>query len=160
MFNFDEFLIDSYLDSNNTPLYHFTDSWTLVNMILEDNSLKIGNFKNPTEMGDKNILSLTRDVNFKLEHRDNEVMICLDKNKLLNKYKIVSYDFYIHTKKDNHKKWEIDRKRFENEEIIYTEIKDLNKYILSIKFIDVNIYNEYKKQLSKFIDKYNLKIEY
>jgi hypothetical protein len=93
-------------------------------------------------------------VNFKLEHRDSEVMICLDKNKF------VPYDFYIHTKKDSHKKWEIDRKRFENEEIIYTEIKDLNKYILYIKFIDVNIYNEYKKQLSKFIDKYNLKIEY
>lgn len=160
MFNFDEFLIDSYLDSNNAPLYHFTDAWTLINMILEDNSLKIGNFKHPTEMGDKNILSLTRDINFKLKHRDSEVMICLDKNKLINKYKIVPYDFYIHTKKDSHKKWEIDRKRFENEEIIYTEIKDLNKYILYIKFIDINIYNEYKKQLSKFIDKYNIKIEY
>lgn len=160
MLNFDEFIIDSYLDSNNAPLYHVTDAWTLVNLILKENILKVGYFNHPTEIGNGKFLSLSRDISFRNDHRDNEVIICLDKNKLINNYKIVPYDFYIHTKKEKYKKWEVDRKRFENEEIIHTEIKKLNKYIVYIKFIDIDLYNEYEYQLSKYIDEYNIKIEY
>ena len=122
--------------------------------------MKIGGFEHPTEIGSSNILSLTRDINFRLDHRDNEVIICLDKNKLLNNYKIIPYDFYIQTNKEVYKKWEIGRNRFENEEILYKEIKDLNKYILYIEFLNIDIYNEYKIQILNYIKKYNIEIKY
>lgn len=138
-------------------MYHFTDAWTLVT-ILNDNILNIGYFDHPTEIGDTKMLSLTRDINFRLDHRDNEVIICLDKNKLINNYKITPYDFYIKTNKEFLKKWELDRIRYENEEILYKKIKDLNKYILYIKFIDTDVYNEYERQISEYVKKYKIKI--
>ncbi len=70
MFNFSDFIEESYLDSSKAPLYHYTNIYTFYK-ILNDNKLNIGFFENP--FLDKNIkfISLSRDPNLNLSYYIN-----------------------------------------------------------------------------------------
>jgi len=46
MFNFNDFIEESYLDSSKAPLYHYTNIYTFYK-ILNDNKLDISFFENP-----------------------------------------------------------------------------------------------------------------
>ena len=46
MFNFYEFIEESYLDSSKAPLYHYTNIYSFFK-ILNDDKLSVGFFENP-----------------------------------------------------------------------------------------------------------------
>jgi hypothetical protein len=46
MLNFNDFIDESYLESNFTTIYHFTNNYYLLT-ILRENVLKVGWFDNP-----------------------------------------------------------------------------------------------------------------
>jgi hypothetical protein len=161
MLSFKEFIIESYLNSSKAPLYHITTASKLID-IFDSNTLNIGIIKHPTEKGDLEILSLTRDLSLDIPHIDRDVIICLDKDKLSHNYKFIPYDFFIHTNKEIHKKWEKDRiNPFESEEISHKNIKNLNKYIIYIEFESLEFYKKYyEKKLIDYINKYNIDIRF
>lgn len=149
-----DFIDESYLDSSNAPLYHLTTSWSL-NQILKSNELSIGYFDH--KIGDKilKIVSLTRDKNLNIDSKEFELKISLDKNRLVNRYKLRPYDFF--GAKSDRKKWEIDRVNpYESEEITECNIKDLNQYILYIDFFDVGFIYPYLKDIKTYLNKYNI----
>jgi hypothetical protein len=117
MYNFNEFIDESYLDSSKAPLYHYTNIYSLYK-ILNDDKLNIGFFENP--FLDKNIkfISLSRSPNLDLSYykMDLDVVIELDNNKLRDR-----------------------KEPFEFEEIILKDIEGIKSYILSINFIDDSI---------------------
>ncbi len=149
-----DFIDESYLDSSNAPLYHFTTTWSL-NQILKSNELSIGYFDH--KIGDKilKIVSLTRDKNLNIDNKEFELKVSLDKNRLVNRYKLRPYDFF--GAKSDRKKWEIDRVNpYESEEITECNIKDLNQYILYIDFFDVSFIYPYLKDIKTYLNKYNI----
>jgi hypothetical protein len=149
-----DFIDESYLYSNNAPLYHFTNTWSL-NQILTSNELFIGHFDHKIDDRIVKIISLTRNRNFDVKYKEFDVKICLDKDKLINNYKLKPYDFF-NTKSDK-KKWEIDRiNPYEFEEVVECNIKDLNKYILYIDFFEIDSIYTYLIDMKKYINKYNI----
>jgi hypothetical protein len=141
MFNFNDFIEESYLDSSKAPLYHYTNIYTFYK-ILNDNKLNIGFFENP--FLDKNIkfISLSRDPNLNLSYYkiDLDVIIELDNNKLRNNYKLIPYDYFVRSGKTEYTKSDLRRKDpFEFEEIILKDIENIKSYILSVNFLDDSI---------------------
>jgi hypothetical protein len=158
--DFFDFIDEGYLDSNHAPLYHFTDNWYL-RRIVRTNSLQVGFFEHDinSDSDKKNIVSLTREKNFKILHKNFTVKICLDKNKLVNGYKISPYDFFIKNGTEIYSKWNTKRiKPFESEEIVYYDIDNLNRYILYIDFFDISYLYECLDDIRDYIDKNNVEI--
>lgn len=154
--NFNSFEIDeSYLESNFAPLYHFTSSLILKEILLSD-QIDIGYYDNPFNKQNIKFVSLTRNKIFK-NYRDSNIRIELDKNKLKNDYKIISYDYFIHSQQEIYPKSNLKRKKeFEFEEIVLKNISNLHKYILSINIDNVDSFYGLKYFLILYIDKYNL----
>jgi hypothetical protein len=146
--NFSNLSLDeSYLKSNFAPLYHFTYDWVLES-ILEDNTLKTGWVENDFFDKKIKIVSFTRERNLDLSHYKNDlnIIIELDKNKMtLNAYKFYPYDFFIQTKKEKFTKSDLRRKQpFEFEEASIKDIVNIDKYLLSVTFLNDSIFNSYK----------------
>lgn len=148
--DFVDFIDESYLDSNHVPLYHFTYTWSLVG-IFKSNVLSLGHY----DHNSKRILSLTRDKNFDIPHREFEVKLCLDKDKLFYNYRTNPYDFF--SDKPDKKKWEIGRKNpFESEEFVDCDIRYLDKYILYVDFFDVSYTYTYLSEIKTYINRHNI----
>lgn len=132
---------ESYLDSNFAPLYHHTTTHSFYN-IMSENILKTSEIEHPFKSKKVKMVSLTRNSNLDISYFKAflDVVIELDRNKLNKKYKIIPYDFFIHTKKEILPKSNIKReKEYEFEEIIPTDIKNISEYIISINFKDDSI---------------------
>ncbi len=158
MKKFQEFIEESYLESNHAPLYHYTDIYGF-NDIIKSNTLKVGIYDNIFK--DKKIkmvsLSRNKNVDFGYYKYFMDVIIELDKNKLMKNYKIIPYDFFIHTNKENRTKDDLLRKSpFEFEEIILTDVKDILKYIISVDFKNKTFLNA--NETIPILDKNNIKI--
>ena len=127
---------ESYLESNYAPLYHYTDVYSFKN-IINTNILKTGLYDNIFKDKKIKMISLARnkDIDFSYYRDFMDIIIELDKSKLVKNYKIIPYDFFIHTHKetktkDNH----LRKSPFEFEEIILTDIEDIIKYTISVNF--------------------------
>lgn len=150
---------ESYLKSNFGPLYHFTDVFSLKE-ILNTNSLNIGLYDNMVFGEIRKTISLTRDKNFKFDFRNTSVRLSLDKNKLLNNYKILPFDYFIQSRKEDKSKSNIDRKLpYESEEIIKRKISNLNEYLIDINFLKkVSDIFSVKTEILNYSNKYNVDI--
>ena len=156
---FDDFN-EKYLDSNFGPLYHFTDLWVL-KIIMESNSLNIGYYDNPIRNKEIKIISLTRNKDLNLDMRDDQfVRLRIDKNKLMQKYEIIPYDYFINSNKEIYPKSNLKRKsKYESEEVILKPIINLHIYLLSIDFVSNDIFRtlyKMKKELIDYVNKYNI----
>jgi hypothetical protein len=144
---FGSFIDESYLDSNHAPLYHFTNSFYL-ELILEENELKVGWFENPFFNDKLKMISFSRNKKLDLNYykEDINVIICLDKYKLINRgYKFYPYDFFIQSGKETLPKSNIKRKEsFEFEEATLKNIINIDNYLLSVDFINESLYDSYK----------------
>ena len=117
--------------------------------ILVDNVLKRSWFQNPVNDKFINIVSLTRFKKLNLIHYKEfcDCVIELDKNKLSQNYKIYKYDFFIHAKQEDKPKWDINRiSPFEFEEMVLKDINFIDKYILSINFLNIDLSDEYSSK--------------
>jgi hypothetical protein len=145
--NFNSFIEESYLDSNYAPIYHFTNNF-YIDSILEDNELKVGWFENPFFGKKVKIISFSRSNKLDLSHyKDNiNVILCLDKNKLIiNGFKLHPYDFFIQIGKETLPKSNKERKQpYEFEEATLKNISNIDKYLISIDFLNGSIYDSYK----------------
>jgi hypothetical protein len=141
LFNYLNFIEESYLDSNFAPLYHRTTTYGIFDIISSD-VLKMTDFENLFN-GDKiKMVSLTRNKNLNLDYYKPflDVIIELDVNELRKKYKILKYYFFIHSKKEDKPKSNIYRQEpFEFEEIILKDVKNISDYIISVNFEDNSI---------------------
>ena len=148
--NYLDFSEESYLDSNFAPLYHKTNTYDLYHIIIS-NVLKMTNFENIYSGKVIKMVSLTRNKNLNLDYYKPylDVNIKLDRNKLMKKYKIIQYDFFIHNNKENKPKSNIFRSSpFEFEEIILKDVKNILEYIISIDFLNDSIID---KQIADII---------
>lgn len=152
--DFTEYINEIYLDSGIAPLYHSTNTYYL-NDILDENILKVGWFENPYLGKSIQMISLSRNKNYK---SDNNVILELDKNKMLiDGYKIIPYDYFIHSMVEYYPKSSLKRKsKFEFEEIVLTDITEIDRYILSINFMGDSMFTN-PQLINKIIDK-NIKI--
>ena len=135
LFNYSDFS-ESYLNSNFAPLYHLTTIYGLIE-IINSNILKMSEFDNIYQGKNIKMISFTRNKNINLDYYKPflDIIIELDTNKLKKKYKIFKYDFFIHCKKEDKPKSNIDRKEpFEFEESILSDIDNILDYIISIDF--------------------------
>lgn len=150
--------VESYLKSNDAPLYHFTSSFVL-NEILLSNKITVGYYKNPYLKDFFYFVSLTRNKNFE-NYRTANLSIELNKDKLKNNYKIIPYDYFIHSKMEKYPKSNMNRiKEYEFEEIILNDIENLNKYISAINFSDLDNFYKCRNNLENYIFKYGLNID-
>lgn len=127
---------ESYLNSNFVPLYHITNDYYL-SKILKDDKITRGWFENPYKDLKIKMVSLTRNPKMELNFKeDSNVIIELDKNKMINKgYKFLPYDFFIHSKKENMPKSSIIRKEiFEFEECSFRDIENVSDFMISVNF--------------------------
>lgn len=159
--DFSGFIDESYLDSNHGPLYHYTTTYQFID-ILESNTLKVSQFESPVK-GKKEkvkIVSLTRNKDFDFSYYKPylDVIIELDKNELLKKYKILPYDYFIQSGRDDKTKSNPDRKFFEFEEIILTDIINIDKYILSVNFRNDSIFSNPVAKILPILKNKNIKI--
>ena len=157
--NFTDYIEESYLDSNHAPLYHICGIHSLYD-ILKDNILKKGYFENPLNGEFLHMVSLTRYKKLNLNYYKEfcECIIELDKNKLSQNYKIYKYDFFIHAKQEDKPKSNINRnKPIEFEEMILNDILNIDKYILSIDFIN-NSLSIISNELLSLLTMKNIKI--
>ena len=150
---------NDYLADNYAPLYHLTMVNDLYD-ILKRNILKRNKFTITIMNGEYNIISLTRTKNFNfLYNQLCDCIIELDKNKLSQNYKIYKYDFSINSKQEDKAKSNIHRKLpFESEEIILKDIKNIERYILSINFLNNSIYDSKSISIIKLLENKNIKI--
>lgn len=141
--DFSIFIDESYLDSNYAPLYHHTTTYAFFS-IINDNELKKTEIENSYKGKKIKMVSLTRKKDLDLEHYKPflDVVIELDTNLLNKKYKIIPYDFFIHSKKEVRPKSDNSRKEpFEFEEIILKDIDNIMDYIISVNFKDMSIFD-------------------
>jgi hypothetical protein len=127
---------ESYLDSNFAPLYHYTTTWGFYN-IISTKTIKTTDVEHPFGSDKIKMVSLTRNPNLDISYFKEYLDVCieLDRNKLNKKYKIIPYDFFIHTKKEKLPKSNIERKKpFEFEEVIISDIKNVMDFIISVNF--------------------------
>jgi len=147
--------LESYLKSNHAPLYHFTTSFVL-NEILRSDILNMEYYKNPLFDSRDYFVSLTRNKFF-TNFRKSDTRIELDKNKLRNKYQIISYDYFIHSKMEFYPKSNLKRKKeYEFEEIILKNIGNLHLYIMSVNFDSLEPYYKSKYDILLYHQKYNI----
>lgn len=150
-----DILEESYLKSNFAPLYHYTDVWCL-EKILNDNILKIGWYDNIFKDIKIKFISLTRNKDLDFSHyRKINIRLCLDTNKLKKFYKIIPYDFFIHQNKTKFGKISSQIRKnektpYESEEIILSDIQNINEYIISIDFFDLKDFYEMEYKLKSF----------
>jgi len=168
------FLFEKFLENNYSPLYHYTNMSNLYN-IIKTNILKT----HKPYIGEK-CISFSRNPIYKYDDSSYRPRLKLDQNKLrLNGYKPIpinefgkpvnnisipdfkpslrKYDNnYIPPQLQNYCEWEY-------EERIYKDIKNINKYIISIQFpnnvsnIIINDFLEnHKSEMKKYPD---IKIE-
>ena len=158
--NFNNFIDESYLESNNAPLYHYTTTYQFIE-ILESNILKMSTFDNPVNGNKIKIVSLTRNKNIDLSYYKPylDVIIELDKNKLLKKYKILPYDYFIQSGREDKPKSNINRKEpFEFEELVLNDVKNIDKYILSVNFRNDSIFDKPVGKILDILKSKNIKI--
>jgi hypothetical protein len=151
IFKFLNFIYEGYGRQN---LYHLTSLYPLQN-ILDNDEIEVGYYENPYNDETKKFISFTRNKFLNLEQRKFNVILELDTEILKTKYKIIPYDFYVHSKQETKQKWYPKRlKSFEFEEIILDDITELHRYLISINFLgeeeDIykywnSLYNYYKK---------------
>lgn len=159
--NFNNFIDESYLLSNNAPLYHHTNIYSLYD-ILKDDTLKVTNFNNKYLNTEIKMVSLSINPNLNLSYYKEflDVVIELDRTLLKQKYKIIPYDFFIHNKKEDKPKSKIDRKQpFEFEEIVLKDIESIKSYLVSIDFKDDSISNPIFGSIFKILKERNIKIK-
>ena len=145
--DYNKFIDESYLEDNFAPLYHFTSTFPL-NEILDDDCLNVGYYENSYKEGKLQFVSLTRNKNLKLNFREMNIRLERDQNLLRNDFKIIPYDFYVHSKLETQPKSSIKRKQpVEYEEIILNNIKNLHKYLISINYFDFNLIFKNHKNL-------------
>lgn len=160
MLDFNNYIEESYLISNNAPLYHLTSIQPLKEIIKLD-TLNVGYYENPLNNKQIQFVSLTRKIDLDLsKHRKANIRLEFNTNLLKQNYKIIPYDYFIHSKQEDKQKWNIERiKPFEYEEIIIKDITDLHKYLVSINFEEDNdIYSDFRNLL-EYITKYNIIIK-
>lgn len=139
MFTFDNFL-ESYLLSNFAPLYHQTSVYGFIN-IMKSNIISKTKHTHPYKNEKIKMISLTRDKNLILDHTIIDISIELDTHKLKEKYKIIPYDYFIHSNMENKPKSDIHRKsKFEPEEMILRDIENIMDYIISVDFKNDSIF--------------------
>ena len=88
------------------------------------------------------MVSLTRKKDLDLNYYKPflDIVVELDTNLLSRKYKIIPYDFFIHSEKEFQAKSDILRKEpFEFEEIILNDIDNIMYYIISVNFLGTSI---------------------
>jgi hypothetical protein len=156
---FDEFN-ESYLKSNFAPLYHLTNEYYLLEIIKNDKILK-GWSDNSLKDKKIKMVSLTREPRMRLNFKaDSNVIIELDKNKMINKgYKFVPYDFFIHSKKENKTKSNPDRKEpFEFEECVLKDIDNVKDYIISVNLPSSSFYDPSIIKCIKDLKNKNIKV--
>jgi len=127
----------SDLISNHAPLYHFTNSFYLID-IINDDVLSKGWFQHKVRNKNTSIVSLTRNKNFNITYykNDTNIRICLDSDKLRHDYSIIPYDFFINSNTEHLPKSNPNRKsKYEYEEICSNNIYNIHKYIISIDLI-------------------------
>ena len=149
---------ESYLESNLAPLYHHTTTYNFIN-IINDNKLKRTEIENPFKLDKIKMVSLSRskdlDLSYYKFHLD--VVIELDRIKLSSKYKIIPYDFFIHSKKEDKPKSSLERTSpFEYEEIILEDINNIFDYIISINFKDDSILDRQIASIIPILSKKNI----
>jgi hypothetical protein len=157
--NFSEFN-ESYLQSGFAPLYHITNEYYLLEIIKNNKILK-GWTDNPFKDSKIKMVSLTRNPRTRLDFKDDSnVAIELDKNKMINKgYKFVTYDFFIHKKKENKPKSNPDRKEpFEFEECVLKDIDNVKDYIISVNFPSDSFYDPSIINCIKELKNQNIKV--
>ena len=144
MSNFQDFLEESYLESNFGPIYHFTNSYYLYS-ILSENILKTGWFENPFFGKNLKIVSFSREKNMNIDEykADLDIIICINKNKMIiDGYKLYPYDYFIQSGKEKYSKSNILRtKPFEFEEASKIDISNIDKYIMFIDFLKDSLFN-------------------
>lgn len=158
MKNFFEFN-ESYLQSI-FALYHITNEYYLLEIIKNNKILK-GWTDNPFKDSKIKMVSLTRNPRMRLDFKDDSnVVIELDKNKMINKgYKFVPYDFFIHNKKENKPKSNPDRKEpFEFEECVLKDINNVKEYIISVNFPSDSFYDPSIINCIKELKNQNIKV--
>ena len=162
--HFIDFIKESYLKSGKAPVYHITDAYYLPD-ILNSNTLKKGSFDNPINNDILHFVSLTRnkdlDMSYYKSTYTNVVVLELDKNELSKNYRIIPYDFFMHSGKETHPKSSLKRKeKFEFEEVVLEDIVNLDKYLVGVIFRtkDISDVDPYKLALSRYVKK--LKVSY
>lgn len=157
---FDIFNNESYLESNYAPLYHNTSTYSFY-YIIKDNILKRSYHDNPFNNNKIKMISLSRNKNLDISYYNSllDVVIELDTNLLNKKYKIIPYDYFIHSNKEDKPKSNINRKQpFEFEEIILNDINNIIFYIISVNFKNYSIFNDRISELLPFLKNKNIKI--
>jgi hypothetical protein len=152
--------LESYLESNNSPIYHLTNIYSLYDILLE-NILKRSNFDNLFNNKTAKIISFTRNPKLDLSHYriDINTIIEIDTFRLKSDYKIIPYDFFIHNKKEKNQKWNTNREEaFEYEEIVLKDIINIKKYILSINFVEDSIFSPLFPKVCDILDENKIKI--
>jgi hypothetical protein len=155
-----KYIEESYLDSNFAPLYHKTTTYDFYK-IINENILRTTNIKHPFKNKFIKMVSLTRNPNLDLSYFKLflDVIIELNKNILIRNYKIIPYDFFIHTGKEKFPKSNTLRKEpFENEEIILSNINNILNFIISVDFKNDSILDRQVAMTIPILRKNNIKI--
>jgi hypothetical protein len=144
---------EAYLESNLAPLYHHTTTYNFIN-IINDNK-----FENPFKLDKIKMVSLSRskylDLSYYKFHLD--VVIELDRIKLSENYRIIPYDFFIHSKKEDKPKSSLERiSPFEYEEIILEDINNIMDFIISINFKEDSILDRQIASIIPILSKKNI----
>ena len=153
-------IYESYLESNYAPLYHYTDNWA-IKSIIETDTLNIGWYDAPFFGKLSKFISLTRNSYFDLSHyRRADCRITLDLDLLKNDYKVISYDYFIHSKKTDISKVESEKRKkinvpYEAEEVILENITNIHKYIISIDYFNITDFYFIEKELKLLLQKNN-----
>lgn len=131
---FSDYVNESYLNGARAPLYHTTGIF-FAPQILEEDTLKAS----PTWK----VVSFSRNKDFIYE--DKPVTFEIDQDKLSQNYKIVPFDYSYKIDHEASRKFQRESPDFESEEMVHGDIKDIHKYILSIRLNDnINRYKNYK----------------
>ena len=158
--NFYNYIEESYLDSNFTPIYHKTTTYDFYK-IINENILRTSEVKHPFNNEFIKMVSFTRNPKLDLSYFKFflDVVIKLDKNLLNKNYKIIPYDFFINTNKEKFPKSNLSRKEpFEFEEIILKDIDNVIDYIISVDFENNTITDRQVAMTLPILRKNNIKI--
>ena len=155
-----DFINDSYLDTNFAPLYHRTTTYGFID-IIQSNTLKITEYDNIYQDDTVKMVSFTSDKKLNLDYYKSflDVVIEINRDKLKENYKIIKYDFFIHSKKEDKPKSNIHRiEPFEFEEIVIKDISNIDRYIISVNFENNSIMDRNVASLIPLLREKNIKI--
>lgn len=155
-----DYIIDSYLETNNAPLYHRTTTYGFLE-IIKSNTLKMTEFDNIYQDSIIHMVSFTRNKNLNLDYYKPflDVVIEIDREKLKDNYKIIKYDFFIHNKMEDKPKSNINRiEPFEFEEIVIKDISNIDRYIISVNFENNSLMDKQVASLIPILREKNIKI--